>query len=148
MHIYTPNTRRSYQVGQVNTWYEHSGQTISSRTTFTVNKRDGAAALAKQATQLLRLAETDEGVKAALGLVQAADPGWGAVYDVLKFVEGTAVAHNRKTKIKKYRGTASWYRHLGEPKRPALPADPPTLAQAREYAFGLLQEWLDLRLKP
>jgi hypothetical protein len=116
-----------------------------------VSQTDGDDTLCKhigeetRATLLLRLAATDSRVQDALGLIQTADPGWGAVYDVLKFVEDTQVA--QKTKIRKYIRTASWYRHLGEAKREPLPADPPTLNEAREYAFGLLREWIDRRLQ-
>jgi hypothetical protein len=147
MHIYTPNTRRSYRADQVNTSYEPSWQTATKRTSITVNECGSADALAKQATLLLHLAGTDEDVKKALGLVCVEDPGWGAVYDVIKFVEKTPVALGHETEIERHRQTANHYRHLGEKPKP-LPANPPTLGDARQFTFGLLlREWLDQRLK-
>lgn len=151
MHIYSPNTRRSFEVWQVHEVHASGKQSAVKRFMIAINKTDGHTSLSKligaesRASLLLRLAETDIRVRDALGLVQSADPGWGVVYDALKFVKSAAVAKDRQSKIRKILGTASHYRHLGEHKRPPLPANSPSLPEAREFAFGLLQEWLDRR---
>jgi hypothetical protein len=152
MHIYSPNSPRYFEVLQVHEQHASGRQSVVARFTIPINKADGHAALTKpvgtesRAKLILRLAETDSQVKEALGLVQAAEPGWGAVYDVLQFIKHSAAAQKHKTKIALFIRTANWYRHLGERRKP-LPDKAPTLEVAREFAFDFLQEWLDRRLQ-
>jgi hypothetical protein len=148
IHVYTPNSRHSYRLGQVNTWYESGGQTISSQTTFNIKESGSADALSEHAAPLLRLAQTDPLVGHALELLQATDPGWHAVFDVLEFLEKTVVSDLRKTGFRKHMRTANHYRHLGAAKdKYPLPDNPPTLRAARIFAFGLLRKCLEQRLQ-
>ena len=153
MHAYSPNTRRRYEVWQVSELHKSGRQSAIKRLQMTVSATDGMVTLRKsvdgdlsRCTVLLVLAQSNGQVSEALALLQNPEPAWAAVYDALKFVAGSPVATGKKKKIDKYRGTASWYRHLGEPNRPAKPDNAPDLIQARAFAFGLLREWLDLKV--
>jgi hypothetical protein len=153
MHAYSPNLRRRFEVWQIHEVHTSGRQSAIKRYQVTVSASDGMARLKEpvsgnqnRAAALLQLANRDEQVRDALSLLQTPEPSWGAVYDALKFVEDSPVAQGRKKKIKKYGGTASWHRHLGERGRPAKPKNPPDLVQARAFAFGLLREWLDLKV--
>ena len=150
MHIYSPNTRRSFNVSQVHEQHESGRQSAIARLSIAVNQTDGHAALLApvgaeaRATLLLHQAQTDDLVMKALRLLDAPEPGWHAVYDVLEFIEKTLVSDLRKTPgFEKVGQTANHYRHLGATARFPLPNNPPTLDQARVYAFDLLRTWLD-----
>ena len=153
MHVYSPNTRRRLEVWQVHELHASGRQSAIKRFTMTVSHADGIAKLTEstdstlnRAALLLRLAQSDGRISEALALLQAPEPGWGAVYDVLKFVENSPVTKGKRGKVDKYRGTASWYRHLGEPGRGPKPRNAPNLIEARTFAFGLLHAWLELRI--
>ena len=153
MHVYSPNTRRLYEVLRIREQHASGRNSIIQRFSLGVNKTDGHAALCEcvgpesRVTLLLRLAETDDQVMHALGLIAAADPGWHAIYDVLEFIEKTIVIDLRNTDgFEEVCRTANHYRHLGAKKNFPLSKNPPTLDQAREFAFGLLKEWLEERL--
>ena len=153
MHAYLPNFERRYGVWQVHHVHKSLRQSAQRRFSLTISDQDGLAALRAPAdgdltlaTLLLHLAQTNGKVGEALALLNAPNPGWAAVYDTIKLVERTSVAKGKATKLKLYRGTASWYRHLGELGRPKKPAGAPTLVQARTFAFGLLRVWLELRV--
>jgi hypothetical protein len=153
MHAYCPNSRYGFEVWQVHHLHASQRQSALKRFTMTVSEKDGIADLGEsingtsnRAAVLLELAQTNGRVNEALALLQGPEPSWAAVYNALKFVEGSAVATGKKSKIGIYRRTANWHRHLGEPNREPMPANPPTLVQARTFACGLLREWLELRV--
>lgn len=153
MNVYSPNTRRAMYARQVHNVYASGRQAAHVRALMATSATDGIASLATpidgcetRSTILLRIAQSDGRVSEALSLLESPDSGWAAIYDVLKFVDNSTVTKGKKSKISLYRGTASWYRHLGEPGRPAKPVDAPSLVDARTFAFGLLQDWLELRV--
>jgi hypothetical protein len=153
MNIYSPNTRRHFEVWQVHERRTSGLGAAIKRFSVTTSHTDGIAKLAvsakanlSRAAALLQLASSSKPVSEALYLLHAPDPGWGAVYDVLEFLKGSPVMRGKRRKIERYRRTANWYRHLGKPIRQPLPRNPPNLAQARTFASGLLEEWLELQL--
>jgi hypothetical protein len=153
MHVYSPNTRRRFEVWQVHELHASGRQSAIKRLTMTVSHTDGMAKLTEsvdgtvsRAALLLRLAQSDGRISEAFALLQTPEPSWGAVYDVLKFVEQSPVTKGKRTKVDTYRRTANWYRHLGEPDREPKPSNAPNLIEARTFAFGLLQDWLELRI--
>lgn len=152
LHLYTPNSPRPYQVWQVHDQLASGRQVATRKFELNVLPWDGIAKLSERTdienltTRLLRLADADEVVRDALGLLWMAEPPWGAVYDVLEFMEKTAVSDCRHTKkFKKHMRTANFHRHRGI-SRLQLPNDPPTLAQARSFAFDLLRKWMEERV--
>lgn len=153
MNIYSPNTRRHMEVWQVHELRKSGQQAAFKRYTITVSETDGIRKLAariddkgSRSAALLRLATCSGRVANALSLIQAPEPGWGAIYDVLQFVENSPAARKDAGKVRNYIRTANWYRHLGESNRQPLPTDPPSLFQARTFACKLLEEWLEQRL--
>jgi hypothetical protein len=92
----------------------------------------------------------DSAVKEALSLHGEDGLSWSQVYDVIEFLGGAdfidkaGYANKKKTSV--VRRTANYHRHLGSSKKYTLPPNPPTLAEAIEFARGLLKRWLSSRL--
>jgi hypothetical protein len=91
----------------------------------------------------------DSEVNEALTLHGAGELNWSQVYDIIEFFGETRIvkdgyAHRRE--IRAVRQTANHYRHLGRPKKNALPSNPPTLAAASEVVRNLLRRWISSRL--
>jgi hypothetical protein len=73
---------------------------------------------------------------------------WSQVYDIIDLVGGVKgiVQAAARKQASAARQTANHYRHLGVRRKHPLPANPPTLAQANEFARGLLKRWIASRL--
>jgi hypothetical protein len=75
---------------------------------------------------------------------------WSQIYDIIDAVGGVrgivkaGYAKRRQANI--VRQTANHHRHLGSRKKPILPAKPPTLSEANEFARSLLKRWISARL--
>lgn len=104
---------------------------------------------ASTGTAVLALASARADIRQALELVRSTPLNWYQIYDVIKFLgDGEAIAKaslGDANVVKMTRQTANFHRHLGEDPLP-LPANPPTLAAARNYVSGLLQEWIRRQL--
>ncbi len=92
----------------------------------------------------------DVKVNEALALHGESGLSWSQVYDILDLVGGVKgvvnVGYATKKQASAVRQTANHYRHQGLKKKPALPANPPTVDQANEFARGLLKRWISSRL--
>lgn len=92
----------------------------------------------------------DSGVEEAFSLHGDSELSWSQVYDIIEFVGGEAAitkagyASGKQTRV--VRRTANHHRHLGNPKNFSLPKNPPTLAEATEFARSLLKRWIASRL--
>jgi hypothetical protein len=92
----------------------------------------------------------DASVKEALALHGESGLSWSQVYDVIEFLGGekgiaTAGYANQK-QTRTVRQTANHYRHLGSPKKYALPPNPSTLAEATGFVRSLLKRYISSRL--
>jgi hypothetical protein len=92
----------------------------------------------------------DRKVNEALTLHGDSGLSWSQVYDIIDLVGGVDGIVKARLAAKKQasavRQTANHYRHQGLKKKPTLPANPPTLAQANKFARGLLKRWISLRV--
>jgi hypothetical protein len=91
-------------------------------------------------------------VKINEGLTLHGDSGlnWSQVYDIIDLIGGVKgivkAGYAARKRASAFRQTANHFRHQGLIKKPPLPADPPTLAQANEFARCLLKRWIASRL--
>jgi hypothetical protein len=89
---------------------------------------------------------TDLRLKSALSLMGDRQLGWSQIYDIIEFFGGEkAISTKGWAKymyISRLKRTANHYRHLGSFKSYPLPADPPTLNDARVSAKNLLKRWI------
>jgi hypothetical protein len=94
--------------------------------------------------------ESDSKVEEALTLHGDSGLNWWQIYDIIDFVGGVKVIANAGYASRKQaiavRQTANHYRHQGLRKKPVLPVNPPTLAQANGFARALLKSWIESRL--
>ena len=92
----------------------------------------------------------DAAVREALTLHGESGLSWPEIYDIIEFLGGEAgiakPGYDNKKKTCAVRQTANHYRHLGSPKKFTLPSSPPTLAEASDFARGLLQRWISSRI--
>jgi len=92
----------------------------------------------------------DVRVNEALALHGDSGLSWSQVYDIIDLVGGVKgilkVGYATRKQASAVRQTANHYRHQGLKKKPALPANPPTVDQANEFARGLLKRWISSRL--
>jgi hypothetical protein len=153
MHAYSPNTRRRFEVWQPHEVPMSGRQSAIKRFQVTVlgQRRYGptqgtARRRSEQSCGPTSARKKEWTSQRSARATPNPEPAWAAVYDSLMFVKDSPVAQGTMRKIKKYRTTASWHRHLGEPNRPAKPDNAPDLVQARAFAFSLLQGWLDLKV--
>jgi hypothetical protein len=92
----------------------------------------------------------DPAVEGALILHGDGELSWPQVYDIIEFFGGesgiTNAGYADKKQVRAVRQTANHHRHLGSPKKYPLPLNPPTLADATEFARSLLRHWISVRL--
>jgi hypothetical protein len=92
----------------------------------------------------------DSKVNEALTLHGDSGLSWSQVYDIIDFVGGVKgivkAGYAGRKQANTVRQTANHYRHQGLKKKPALPTNPPTLAQGNEFARALLRRWISSRL--
>jgi hypothetical protein len=92
----------------------------------------------------------DVKVNEALTLHGDSGLSWSQVYDIIDIVGGVKsivkAGYATRKQASAVRQTANHYRHQGLKKKPPLPANPPTAAQANEFARGLLKRWIASRL--
>jgi hypothetical protein len=92
----------------------------------------------------------DPAVKEALTLHGDEALGWSQVYDIIEFLGGVAgvvkAGYATAKQTRSVKQTANHHRHLGSPRKYPLPPTPPRLAQASEFARGLLKLWIASRL--
>jgi hypothetical protein len=92
----------------------------------------------------------DVEINEALALHGDSGLSWSQVYDIVDLVGGVKgivqARYAARKQASAVRQTANHYRHQGVRKKPPLPASPPTLAQANEFARGLLKRWIASRL--
>lgn len=105
---------------------------------------EGTAALA-----LASLASRDGAVALAFRIMSAPEFGWREIYDIVELLgEQEFLRDGQVTKraLRDLKQTANHYRHLGEPAKNPLPADPPSFWEAYQLVSAVLREWLDRRL--
>jgi hypothetical protein len=92
----------------------------------------------------------DSAVEEAFSLHGDGEITWSQVYDIIEFVGGeaaiTKAGYATGKQTSDVRRTANHHRHLGNPKNFPLPKNPPTLAEATEFARSLLKRWIASRL--
>jgi hypothetical protein len=92
----------------------------------------------------------DVKVNEALTLHGDSGLSWSQVYDIIDFVGGVKgivkAGYATKKPASIVRQTANHYRHQGLRKKPLLPPNPATLAQANEFARGILKRLIASRL--
>ncbi|SRR5258706_3133061 len=92
----------------------------------------------------------DVKVNEALTLHGDSGLSWAQVYDIIDLIGGVKGIVKAGSAARKQasavRQTANHYRHQGLRKKPLLPANPPTIDQANEFARGLLKRWIASRL--
>jgi hypothetical protein len=120
---------------------------VSSTGLAELKGMSGAVPLGSAVLEAINL---DPAVNEALTLHGETKLSWGQIYDIIEFVGGVdgvvkAGYANRK-KTGSVRQTANHYRHLGKQKNNSLPSNPPTLAEATEFARGVLKRWISSRL--
>jgi hypothetical protein len=96
-------------------------------------------------TALAHRAAAHAAFREALALVEKRPLRWSQIYDVIEFLGAERIATTgwaTRRDIVRIRRTANYYRHLGRPKKDTLPKNPPTLANARTFAFNLLKRWI------
>jgi hypothetical protein len=140
-------------------WIDAEGEpkrSIRGFSTVNLISPDGLAQLATMSgtqplgSAVLQAMTLDSAVNEALILHGEDDLRWSQVYDIVEFLGGVAgvvkagYATDKQTRSVKQ--TANHHRHLGSPKKSALPSHPPTLAEASEFARSLLKCWIASRL--
>jgi hypothetical protein len=99
---------------------------------------------------VLRLVGLDSAVSEAFALHGDSGLSWSQVYDIIDFVGGVdriaEAGYANKKSTSAIRQTANHHRHLGNPRKCPLPPNPPTLAEAGEFARSLLKRWITSRL--
>jgi hypothetical protein len=136
-------------------WTNAEGESLRTiRGSFSVNvtSSKGLAELkSASGTQPLGSAVFEamtRGVEVNEALTLHGDSGlsWSQVYDMIDLVgsvKGIVKAgYATRKQANAVRQTANHYRHQGSKKNPTLPANPPTLAQANEFARGVLKRWI------
>jgi hypothetical protein len=92
----------------------------------------------------------DVKIKEALTLHGDSGLSWSQVYDIIDLVGGVKgiikVGYATQKHASAVRQTANHYRHQGLKNKPVLPANPPTIDRANEFARGLLKRWISSRL--
>jgi hypothetical protein len=95
---------------------------------------------------LVHRAATNVALDEALALVGEGAVRWSQIYDVIEFLGGAKIIASKgwatERDIVRVRRTANYHRHLGRPKKDPVPKNPPTLAQAKTFAFDLLKRWI------
>ena len=102
-------------------------------------------------SSIVGAAMTDKKLLEALALIgDGHELRWPQLYNVLEFLGGESVIVKRKwatrMQIRICRQTANHYRHLGSPKKYALPANPLSLDEAATLVLGLLKRWISEQL--
>jgi hypothetical protein len=101
-------------------------------------------------SMLVARAADDPAVAEALMLIGERGLGWPQIYDIIEFLGGAKAIDSTglgsRSQTARVRRTANHYRHLGRRDPDRLPINPPTLAEARLFATGLLKRWLGTRL--
>ncbi len=86
-------------------------------------------------------AASDPAVKEALNL--RGDFGWSQIYDMIEFLGGAngieRAGWATKGRTREIRQTSNHFRHLGSPRKYPLPANPPTIDEARIFADDVLK---------
>jgi|HubBroStandDraft_3_1064219.scaffolds.fasta_scaffold164032_1 hypothetical protein len=99
---------------------------------------------------LVGRATVNTNVHEALALVGENELQWPQIYDILEFLGGMNGIVKRKWATRevvgKYWRTANIHRHLGSPKKKPLPADPPSISEARAFALNFLKRWISSQL--
>lgn len=94
------------------------------------------------------VAMKEERVREALALL--GDLEWPQLYNILEFLGGTNAIVRRKWATRKQtqncKQTANHHRHLGKPTKNRLPANPPSLSEARILVLDLLKRWMSEQL--
>jgi hypothetical protein len=92
----------------------------------------------------------DVAVGEALALHGEGGLGWSQVYDIIEFLGGETgvvkAGYATRKKTRTVRQTANHFRHLGSQNNFPLPSNPPTLAEATEFARSVLRRFVSLRL--
>jgi hypothetical protein len=140
-------------------WINAAGEPLRSiRGSFSVNviSSKGLAELkAMRGTQPLgsvvfQSMILDAAVNEALTLHGESGLSWSQIYDIMEFLGGEVglakTGHSNRRQIRNVRQTVNHYRHLGSPKKFALPPNPPPLTEATDFARSLLKGWISSRL--
>jgi hypothetical protein len=119
--------------------------TVYSGATRTLNP----SASGSLGTTVLAQAAADTAIMEALSLFGHEAPTWARVYDIIEFLGGERSLEKLdavpRGEIRRVRRTANHYRHLGNPIKFPLPANPPTLPEASRFAVDLLKKWIEKR---
>jgi hypothetical protein len=140
-------------------WINAVGESLRTvRASFSVNVASSKGlALLKSASStqplgsaVLEAMTSDAKINEALTLHGDGGLSWARVYDIIDLVGGVEgivkAGHATRKQASAVRQTANHYRHQGLRKKPPLPANPPTVEQANEFARGLLKRWIASRL--
>jgi hypothetical protein len=140
-------------------WINAKGESLRTvRGSFSVNvvSSKGLAELkSASGTQplgsaVLEAMTRDVKVNEALTLHGDGGLSWAQVYDIIDLTGGVKgivkAGYAARKQASAVRQTANHYRHQGLRKKPPLPANPPTVDQANEFARGLLKRWIASRL--
>jgi hypothetical protein len=88
-------------------------------------------------------------VHESLALVGESDLQWPQVYNILEFLVSADASVRKKWSARKIRDckqTANHYRHLGNPEKYRLPANPPSILEARSLVLDLLRRWISSQI--
>jgi hypothetical protein len=140
--------------------YDESGKLLRRRIRWSISVSVHSAVGLKElageqgqeslGSRILRHSKDDTSLAEALRLIGATPMTWSIVYDVIEFLGGVGeiakAGFASKKQATRARQTANHYRHLGSRKPTPLPANPPTLGEATQFAAGLLKQWIATRL--
>lgn len=96
------------------------------------------------------LAERDDLVAHALGIVNTSQFGWPQIYDIIELLTLDLIVQRRwatRAEIRDARQTANAHRHSGSQKSYPLPEHPPSLHEARRLLWSVLGKWIRERLQ-
>jgi len=102
------------------------------------------------AAAVAALAERDDLVAHALGIVNTNQFGWPQIYDIIELLTLDLIVQRRwatRAEIRDARQTANAHRHSGSQKSYPLPEHPPSLHEARRLLWSVLGKWIRERLQ-
>jgi hypothetical protein len=152
VQLYSPLT-----IGGVNIFSDTGvllNRTLRDTTQITVYSPNGLQELQNPSGEgslgsaVVGAAMKNEGVREALAML--GDLEWPQLYNIIEFlgdVDGI-VGNGGATRqaVTDCRRTAAYHRHLGNPKPNLLPANPPSLSEARSLVLDLLKRWMSSQI--
>jgi hypothetical protein len=95
---------------------------------------------------VLRAINTNPRIKEAFSLHGEEELSWSQIYDIIEFLRGEKGIVEAKlasgADVSRLQRTATYYRHLGNPKEEVLPPKPFSPAEGTEFIRNLLKRWI------